>query len=239
MSNFYYPGIIPEDYNQAFLAEELERIAAALSALEVPTIILAPQHVEPTRPQNGMVATADGSDWDPGHGAGTYEYNEGEWDPLFATNEGIILSGEQVINTTVETEVYSHTISANSLHQGDISVLALSGYYDTGAASDTWTIRIKFNGVTVHTIVRQSANNAISFGWRFVMEGTVRVDGASGNFIDLSTLVDDDTIKVVSDATVHSLDTTVATTISATLQWALAKAGNDFKLEQGIIMHHH
>lgn len=238
-SNFYYPGTIPEEYNQAVLTEELERIATALAALEVPTILLAPQHVEPTRPQIGMIATADGSDWDPGHGAGVYEYNGSEWEPLFATNEGIVLSQTQVVNTTTETEIYSHTIAAESLHTGDVSILSIAGYYDTGAASDTWTLRLKFNGVTVHSIVRSSANNATNFGWQFKLDGTVRSDGASGSFIDIGILLDDDTIKSVSDATVHALDTTIATTVSATIQWGAAKATNDFRLEQGIITHRH
>lgn len=34
---------------------------------------------EPTSPQNGMVAYADGSNWDPGAGEGFYGYENGAW----------------------------------------------------------------------------------------------------------------------------------------------------------------
>ena len=80
MSNLYYPGILPEEYNQAFLLEEFERISNSLAALEVPTVTLNIQNVEPIRPQEGMVANADGTNWNPGGtGAGLYQYLGGAW----------------------------------------------------------------------------------------------------------------------------------------------------------------
>ena len=82
MANLYYPGILPEEYNQAFLVEEFTRISSALAELEVPLVTLLVTHVVPSRPQEGMVINADGTDWNPGSGAGLYEYVGGAWNKL-------------------------------------------------------------------------------------------------------------------------------------------------------------
>lgn len=83
MSNFYYPGLLPQEYNQALLVAEFQKIATALAALESPTITLVPLYMEPERPQEGMVANADGTSWNPGAtGAGLYQYVGGVWSKL-------------------------------------------------------------------------------------------------------------------------------------------------------------
>lgn len=41
-----------------------------------------PYHANPTDPQEGMVVWADGTNWDPGSGAGLYEYRGGAWHKL-------------------------------------------------------------------------------------------------------------------------------------------------------------
>lgn len=64
----------------AFLIEENRRIAAALNArLEG---ILPEIHAEPTKLISGMVAFADGTDWDPGSGQGVYCYYNSAWNKL-------------------------------------------------------------------------------------------------------------------------------------------------------------
>jgi hypothetical protein len=39
-------------------------------------------HNEPPKPRTGMVVLADGTDWDPGSGAGVYCYYDGSWNKL-------------------------------------------------------------------------------------------------------------------------------------------------------------
>ncbi len=39
-------------------------------------------HVAPTRPRTGLVVLADGTDWDPGSGAGFYGYYGSAWHKL-------------------------------------------------------------------------------------------------------------------------------------------------------------
>lgn len=58
---------------------ELLAISRALASIENPIIVFTPQHIAPSRPSEGMVVNADGTDWDPGSGAGLYQYLSGSW----------------------------------------------------------------------------------------------------------------------------------------------------------------
>ncbi len=234
MSNFYYPGILPEEYDQAYLQDEFGKLEAALSALEVPTVLLTIQNVEPERPQEGMVANADGVNWNPGHGKGLYEYLAGRWSPLFSLAQGFTNTQVVVENTTTEMEVYSTVLAAGSLNTESLVKAELSGSYDTGAASDTWTMRFKVGGTTIHTVLRHDSGNAAGAGWLCKMHGVVVVSGASGSFKDLYALMDNDATGTESSSVAHGIDTTVANTLSVTIQWGAAKAGNIFRLEHGV-----
>lgn len=82
MATFYTPSLVPSQYDPTFFAEELEKISMALTELETPWVILSAQHEEPSKRKEGMVVNADGTDWDPGSGAGLYEYIGGSWNKL-------------------------------------------------------------------------------------------------------------------------------------------------------------
>ncbi|RMH14906.1 MAG: hypothetical protein D6698_12045 [Gammaproteobacteria bacterium] len=75
----YTPSIVPLEYDPAFLYEELDRIARSINELKGDMITLYPRAVPPTRPQEGMVVNADGTNWNPGGGAGLYQYLSGSW----------------------------------------------------------------------------------------------------------------------------------------------------------------
>ena len=64
--------------------EEFNKIANVLNNLEVDQIKLRTLHVEPTKPTEGVVARADGTDWNPvAGGEGVYEYtNAAAWSKL-------------------------------------------------------------------------------------------------------------------------------------------------------------
>lgn len=63
------------------LVEWMERELRTLAqTLQSNTILPTDQlHAAPAKPRVGMVAYADGSDWDPGNGAGLYVYKSGGW----------------------------------------------------------------------------------------------------------------------------------------------------------------
>ena len=56
-------------------AQNLARVLQTLNNAEVVTIALEGLHVEPENLRDGMIARADGTDWDPGAGIGIYWYN--------------------------------------------------------------------------------------------------------------------------------------------------------------------
>jgi len=78
----YQPTPIPQEgITPAYLQEELLRIAADLGMVEegryLPVLYAAPK-----KPREGMLVRADGASWNPGFGAGYYEYITGAWLPV-------------------------------------------------------------------------------------------------------------------------------------------------------------
>lgn len=73
---------IPPDFTdvsqlRAWALGELERLALEMS--ETIALELRPIGAAPVRPREGMIVSADGTNWDPGSGAGAYEYKGGAW----------------------------------------------------------------------------------------------------------------------------------------------------------------
>ena len=62
-----------------WLASELRRIANALAEPAVEVQHLVPLAAEPSRREDGMVVYADGTNWNPGSGAGVYAREAGAW----------------------------------------------------------------------------------------------------------------------------------------------------------------
>ena len=68
------PGDLPNLVR--YLFKELQRIGQELGALNNPVPTL---HVEPERPQEGLMVIAVAPDFDPGSGSGLYIYKNGIW----------------------------------------------------------------------------------------------------------------------------------------------------------------
>ena len=64
----------------AWIYRELQAIEQSFYALDL--IQLAEQNVAPTKPRTGMTMLADGTNWNPGSGAGVYTYYGGAWHKL-------------------------------------------------------------------------------------------------------------------------------------------------------------
>ena len=63
---------------------ELMRIAEVLN--EIDAGIYTTHYEEPEKPREGMVKKADGTDWNPGEGAGLYYHNGTSWILLSETD---------------------------------------------------------------------------------------------------------------------------------------------------------
>jgi hypothetical protein len=76
----YNPEQSPREYDPDWLDRELNNIKRSLLLFDF--IQLKELHVEPTKPRDGMVVFADGTDWDPGSGQGYYGYYGAVWNFL-------------------------------------------------------------------------------------------------------------------------------------------------------------
>lgn len=74
----YSPLQPPPQYTQEYLRRELLAISQAIDA-KAPWLILQTLNVAPTKPQEGMIVVADGTNWNPGSGAGAYLYRGAAW----------------------------------------------------------------------------------------------------------------------------------------------------------------
>lgn len=76
----YKPGQVPTSPADVpgFLMREFAAIQQAANRAES-FLELQPLATEPARLREGMVAEADGVNWDPGSGAGLYVYRSGAW----------------------------------------------------------------------------------------------------------------------------------------------------------------
>jgi hypothetical protein len=77
----YTPTIPPEfaDVSEAreWIVNELRRVSEEFN--ETIAVELRQVGKAPTRPREGMIVSADGTNWNPGAGAGAYEYLGGTW----------------------------------------------------------------------------------------------------------------------------------------------------------------
>lgn len=78
-SVFYAPASVPvqPDQLRQYLEDELGKIASVISLLadgHLDTV-----HVAPTKPREGDIRLADGTNWNPGSGQGMYVYYGAAW----------------------------------------------------------------------------------------------------------------------------------------------------------------
>lgn len=75
-----FGGELTLDGLRIYLEQELLQLSRSLQ--ETTALDLRPVHAEPLRPREGMIVCADGTDWDPGSGAGIYAYLSSAWSKL-------------------------------------------------------------------------------------------------------------------------------------------------------------
>lgn len=103
MPKYEAPSSAPESFKeyQLWVTEELRHIADAVSELETDLVLLKEWNAEPDKLYNGLVAYADGTNWNPGNGRGAYIYANGSW---------MFLGGSNVFDGDVEI------VDGNCLH---------------------------------------------------------------------------------------------------------------------------
>ena len=81
MPKYEVPSTAPANPTefQIWVLDELRHLSDALSELETDTVLLTEWNAEPDKLYNGLVAYADGTNWNPGSGRGVYAYESGSW----------------------------------------------------------------------------------------------------------------------------------------------------------------
>jgi len=76
----FFPQEPPSDPARlgAYILDELRRLSSSLSAPNE-LLRLAVTNVAPPKPREGDVRLADGTNWDPGSGAGVYYFSGSAW----------------------------------------------------------------------------------------------------------------------------------------------------------------
>lgn len=64
----------------SWVTGELEQVEASFFDLD--SVLLVEQNVAPAKPRTGLTALADGTNWNPGSGAGVYTYYAAAWHKL-------------------------------------------------------------------------------------------------------------------------------------------------------------
>lgn len=84
----YTPGALPKEA-PPWITRELLAIAEAATAAQV-TVNYDSTNVAPAKPREGMFVIADGTNWNPGYGAGPYMYVGGAYVPMFGASVPIV-----------------------------------------------------------------------------------------------------------------------------------------------------
>jgi hypothetical protein len=131
----YQARIPPFDSTQipTFLNDELRRIADSLDRALDGNYEL--QAAEPDKPRAGMVRYADGSNWNPGNGAGLYFYTD-QWRHLMSVGTGGTVTQATSKSTAVTLNTDSGEITMNNAALGAATIVSFTLTNSTIGAAD-------------------------------------------------------------------------------------------------------
>lgn len=76
--NKYFPNKSPNEYDDGFVSGELSKISFAIDQISMGHLDV--QNVAPSKPRQGDMRYADGTNWNPSGGEGIYFFNAaGAW----------------------------------------------------------------------------------------------------------------------------------------------------------------
>lgn len=105
------PSVETSDGIRRWATDEFDRISQHLNQDVVSNPVL---NVAPDKPRQGQVAYADGTNWNPGNGAGLYQYTGSAWKPtgnnLIDTNTALgtsdtVVPSQKAVKTYVDAQI--------------------------------------------------------------------------------------------------------------------------------------
>jgi hypothetical protein len=144
----------------------------------------------------------------------------------------VIISDTVVANTIAETEIYKAFIPANYLSQSDVVETIVNGIYSTANSSDTFTVNVILDGVTVHSftsVPKKVTSTPVELLHRF----TVRSVGETASIQSRSNFAAPNQSLFGGSEENITLDTTKPCDLSITMQWNTALPTNSGTIKQG------
>lgn len=150
-----YPADVLQSQDPAEIARwayaELSRVAASFEGVE--DVQLLDLNVEPPKPRDGQLALADGSNWDPGFGAGYYGYRDAAWRPLEGVGEATTLGIYDLASFVVGVPTANlEVLGFVSVRDYTLKISESEAYADVVGGSDS-TFFVNKNGVEIGTIL--------------------------------------------------------------------------------------
>ena len=149
----------------------------------------------------------------------------------------ILIDDVVVGNTNVETTIYSIPMAATYLTVGKHIEIDLQGKFTSVASGNgLMTLRVKYAGATVATVVTQAGANTNS-PFNIVVSTTCRAigSGTAGKLISWVEFAEGSTTVANSRiaGALTNIDTTLDNTLTITAQWATTDTGNTMTVQQG------
>ena len=142
----YTPGALPKEAPPWITRELLAISESAVAA--TPTVTYDTTYAAPDKPRAGQLYVADGSNWNPGYGAGPYIYQNGAWFPMFGASVNVLESA--IIPCSDETSnITTGTAKRTFRMPYAATLVAVRASVNTAPTGSTIVIDVNKNGTTV------------------------------------------------------------------------------------------
>jgi hypothetical protein len=142
----YFPASLPKEADP-WLVRELQSIS---QAFEVPRQLSAYDilNVSPEKPREGQFYVSDGTNWNPGYGAGPYMYINGAFVPMFGASVDVLESA--IIPCSDETSnITTGTAKRTFRMPYAATLVAVRAAMNTAPTGSTAVFDINKNGATM------------------------------------------------------------------------------------------
>ena len=148
---------------------------------------------------------------------------------------GTYLGSNEISNTTIEEQIFTGEILANTMAVGAVYRVYFFGFFSTYAASQSLTARV-FVGTTEVAEIVLSPSNVTNEPFHGTVTITVREINETGRVSVYSQFYVEGEHDSLDEN--ETIDTTVDENLKITFQWGAANAGNIVKITQGFMEVH-
>ncbi len=147
----------------------------------------------------------------------------------------ILTASTTVVNSVVETTIFTESIAANTLTAGKLLEVSLAGIFGCVNAIDTFDIKAYINATEIASIT-VTPGLISNYAWRANLIATIRSIGAGGTISPSFTFEAEGNPIVLNDvAETVVIDTTAVCDLTIKITWSAADVANTLTIYQGVI----